>query len=206
MASQPSTITSQLQSLDEELTTNHLAYLVETLHKVAPKSKSFGLQLGVDMDTLYKIEEDNRKRDDQFCEVLYTRLKRAPLTLRTIVQALAMKSVGENVLADEIITRFSLQSLVAASQQVTNVSMTTVASSTHHTVFQQPPQASMTIPSSQPHPPSRMDRNTPHALVGNMHSTSPQSLQYSSSTPCSNSPTSTPSQPQAEAAQPPMMK
>ena len=203
MASQQSTFTSQPQSLEEKLTPKHLAYLVETLYEVADKCQALGLQLGVDKSTLRKIDKEHKEHDDQLCEILDTCLKQASLTMQDIVQALGRKSVGEKELASTIAHSLPHQSSVTPSQVVTGAKTTATPPSTHHSIFQPTPQANIATRKPQPHPPSRGDCDISHIQVGNMCSKPQQLPQHSSFNLPPNPPTFTPSQPQAEAAQPP---
>ena len=202
MTSQPLTSTCQPQSLEEKLTPKHLAYLVETLYDVTDKCQALGLQLGVDKGTLRRIEKEHKAHGDQLCEILDTLLRQASLTMQNIVQALERKSVGEKGLASQIVRQFTQQSSVTSSQQVTGANTFATPPSTHHPAFQPTLQPNITTPKTQPRPPSSEDCEISHVPI-HVGNTCSKPTQHSSLNPPPNPPTSVPSQPQAETAQPP---
>ena len=103
MASQsPST-----NPIHEELTSNDLSDLLNTLNPVASKCYYFGLQLGVEDAQIRNIMYDYGKGKDQLREILRERLKQeSPLTWHDIVTALRADSVREYSLASEIEHRY----------------------------------------------------------------------------------------------------
>ena len=87
----------------EELTSNDLRDILNTLNPVAPKCYDLGLQLGIEDTKMHIIEHDNRKCEDQLREILRERLKQeSPLTWHDIVTALRAERVGEQYLANAI--------------------------------------------------------------------------------------------------------
>ena len=89
--------------IHEELTSNDLALLLNTLSPVAYKCHILGLQLGVTYPQLRNIEHNYRKCEDQLHEIIAERLKQEPaLTWCDIVTALKANSVREYSLASEI--------------------------------------------------------------------------------------------------------
>ena len=90
-----------------ELTSNDLALLVNTLSPVASKCASFGLQVGLQYSQLRAIEYDHKRCEDQLREILAVRLKeRPPLTWRDIISALEAPAMMENRLARQIEAQF----------------------------------------------------------------------------------------------------
>ena len=106
MASQ-STQSSSTNSTVEELTSNDLPLLCNTLNPVASNCFALGLQLGVEESRIRTIiANDKNDCEAQLREIISKRLKHPPLKWHDIVTALRSPTVGENSLASQIESQY----------------------------------------------------------------------------------------------------
>ena len=92
----------------EKLTEKDIPTLINILTPVAPKSRRFGLQLGVEPSVINIIIANNRNDcETQLLEVVQERLMQEhPLTWRDLVEALRSPSVRESQVAHQIESRY----------------------------------------------------------------------------------------------------
>ena len=92
----------------EKLTEKDIRTLINILTPVAPKSRRFGLQLGVEPSVINIIIANNRNDcETQLLEVVQERLMQEhPLTWRDLVEALRSPSVRERQVAHQIESRY----------------------------------------------------------------------------------------------------
>ena len=92
----------------ERLTEKDIPTLINILTPVAPKSRRFGLQLGVEPSVINIIIANNRNDcETQLLEVVQERLMQEhPLTWRDLVEALRSRSVRERQVAHQIESRY----------------------------------------------------------------------------------------------------
>ena len=112
----------------QELTSNDLELLLNTLNPVASKCFALGLQLGVTYPQLRQIEYNYRRCEEQVREIISERLRQeSPLTWHDIARSLRADSVSENRLASEIENKYihHLPPPASVAPQANTVSLAT---------------------------------------------------------------------------------
>ena len=103
---------SGVMSPNTELDIGDLSALHEALCPVSAKYKFFGLQIGVDINEIKKIEANYKDSSEFLLEILCSRLRRKPaLTYNVIDKALRSRTVDEHTLADDFQSNFECKSV-----------------------------------------------------------------------------------------------
>ena len=103
---------SEATSPDTEFGIKDISALHEALCPVSAKYKFFGLQIGVDINEIKKIEANYKDSSDCLLEILCSRLNQEPaLTCADICKALRSRSVNERQFANSFQSRFECQSM-----------------------------------------------------------------------------------------------
>ena len=109
---------SEVTSLNTELGMGDLSALHEALCPVSAKYKYFGLQIGVDINEIKKIEGNYKDSSEFLLEILCLRLRRNPaFTCGDIDKALRSRTVDEHTLADEFQSKFECKSITSKHEK-----------------------------------------------------------------------------------------
>ena len=104
---------SEATSPDTKFGIKDISALHEALCPVSAKYKFFGLQIGVDINEIKKIEATYKDPSDCLLEILCSRLNQDPaLTCADICKALRSQTVNMRQLAHSFPSRFECQSIV----------------------------------------------------------------------------------------------
>ena len=103
---------SEATSPDTEFGIKDISALHEALCPVSAKYKCFGLQIGVDINEIKKIEANYKDSSELLLETLCSRLNQEPaLTCADICKALRSQTLNMGQLANSFQSRFECQSI-----------------------------------------------------------------------------------------------
>ena len=88
----------------------HLSHLIEHVRTV--KWYQLGIQLKLDTVLLTEIDNTNQSEDQKRSKMFAAWLKQSAASVKQLLEALRLKSVGENTIADELERKYESHLLI----------------------------------------------------------------------------------------------